>query len=50
MEEDTKGKAWPLADAVLTDQARNLLAILGESYWSSSDLGSRATSLELQTT
>ena len=25
MEEDTKGKAWPLADAVLTDQVRKLL-------------------------
>ena len=26
MEDDTKGKAWPLADAVLTDRVRRLLA------------------------
>jgi len=24
MEEEIRGKAWPLADAVLTDQVRNL--------------------------
>jgi hypothetical protein len=28
MEEETKGKAWPLADGVLTDQVRLLLATL----------------------
>ena len=28
MEEDTRGKAWPLADAVLTDQVGNLLGFL----------------------
>ena len=48
MEDETRGKAWPLADAVLTDQVNTLLAILGGSYRSSSDLGSRAASLELQ--
>ena len=48
MEEETKGKAWPLADAVLTDQVQKQLATFRGTLNRLPDPGSRATSFKLQ--